>query len=158
MKKYTFMVLFALVTTASFAQDGKTTLGFTGGFGLNSTISATYGGWIDYGKWGGSITKGVTTSNEDPTNYIYGNASKYTAGSTFMNIGVHRYGLFKDENISIGGGIQMITDITTNGFEKGSTLPYVNVGYKKEIGFGTIRFDGLLGKIPTIGLGWGFTF
>ena len=150
------VVLFTLVTMVSFSQN-KTTLGFMGGVGLNSSISANYGVWLDVGGWGGSFTNGASLSNEDPTDYIYGNASKYTAGSSYYNIGVHKNGVF-NENVFVGGGIQRITDITTNGFEKASTLPYVNVGLRKEIIYGVIRAEVVLGKIPSLGIGWGFTF
>ncbi len=150
------VLLFALVTIVSFGQN-KTTLGFMGGFGLNSSISANYGVWADFGKWGGSFTNGASVSNEDPTAYIYGNASKYTAGSSYYNIGVHKNGVF-NKNVFVGGGIQRVTDITTNGFEEASTLPYVNVGIKKEILYGVVRGEIILSKIPSIGLGWGFNF
>ena len=156
MKKVSMVLLFALVTIVSFSQN-KTTLGFMGGFGLNSSISANYGVWADFGNWGGSFTNGASVSNEDPTDYIYGNASKYTAGSSYYNIGVHRNNLF-DKNVFVGVGIQRITDITTNGFEEASTLPYVNVGIKKEILYGVVRGEVILGKIPSIGIGWGFMF
>ncbi len=156
MKKVSMVLLFALVTIVSFGQN-KTTLGFMGGFGLNSSISANYGVWADFGKWGGSFTNGASVSNEDPTAYIYGNASKYTAGSSYYNIGVHKNGVF-NKNVFVGGGIQRVTDITTNGFEEASTLPYVNVGIKKEILYGVVRGEIILSKIPSIGLGWGFNF
>jgi hypothetical protein len=157
MKKVSMVVLFTLVTMASFSQN-KTTIGFMGGFGLNSSISANYGLWADFGKWGGSFTNGASLSNEDPTDYIYGNTQKYTAGSSYYNIGVHKNGVFNNENVFAGGGIQRITNITTNGFEEASTLPYVNVGIKKEILYGVIRAEVIVSKIPSIGIGWGFKF
>ena len=58
----------------------------------------------------------------------------------------------------LGAGIQKITDITTNGFEEGSTLPYANIGVKKSTGFGVIRAEAIIGKIPSLGIGWGFNF
>jgi hypothetical protein len=146
-----------LVSVVSYGQN-KTSLGFMGGIGLNSTISANYGVWVDVGKWGGSFTNGAELSNEDPTDYIYGKVSKYTAGSSYYNIGVHRSGLFNEESIFLGGGIQRITDISTNGYEKAQTLPYVNLGIKKEIFYGNVRAEIVLAKIPSIGIGWGFNF
>jgi hypothetical protein len=157
MKKVLMVTMITLTSLTMYAQN-KTTIGFMGGFGLNSSISANYGVWADFGKWGGSFTNGASLSNEDPTDYIYGNASKYTAGSSYYNIGVHRNEAFNNKNLFVGGGIQKITDITTNGFEEGSILPYVNVGLKKDISFGVIRGEVILGKIPSIGIGWGFNF
>ena len=158
MKKLLVLTIVLLsVSSISFAQK-KTTIGFMGGFGLNSSISANYGVWADLGKWGASYTNGAQVSNEDPTNYIYGNAAKYTAGSSYYNIGVHKNGVFNNENVFLGAGIQKITDITTNGFEKASTLPYVNVGLKKSTGFGVLRAEAIIAKIPSIGIGWGFSF
>jgi hypothetical protein len=63
-----------------------------------------------------------------------------------------------NKNVFVGGGIQRVTDITTNGFEEASTLPYINIGIKKEILYGVVRGEVILGKIPSIGLGWGFNF
>lgn len=157
MKKLLVLTMVLLsVSSVSFAQKKSTTLGFMGGFGLNSSISANYGAWIDLGKWGASFTNGASVSNDDPTDYIYGNAAKYTAGSSYYNLGVHKNGVFNNQNLFLGAGIQKITDITTNGFEKGSTLPYVNLGIKKSIGFGVIRAEVIAAKIPSIGIGWGF--
>ena len=155
MKKVSMVLLFTLVTMVSFSQN-KSSFGFMGGIGLNSAISANYGGWIDNGKWGASFTHGAEVSNEDPTAYIYGNASKYTAGSSYYNLGVYRSGLFNEERIFLGGGIQRITDISTNGFEKAQTLPYVNIGFKRDISFGCLRVELVMAKIPSIGIGWGF--
>ena len=157
MKKLLVLTM-VLASFVSYGQRSKTTIGFMGGFGLNSSISANYGLWADFGKWGGSFTNGASVSNEDPTAYIYGNASKYTAGSSYYNIGVHKNGVFNNENVFAGGGIQRITDITTNGFEEGKTLPYVNVGIKKEILYGVVRAEVIVAKIPSIGIGWGFNF
>jgi hypothetical protein len=155
MKKVSMVLLFTLITMASFSQN-KTTLGLMGGIGLNSSISANYGAWVDFGLWGGSFSNGAQLSNEDPTDYIYGNATKYTAGSSYYNIGIHRNAAFRNENLFVGGGVQRITDITTNGFEKASTLPYINVGLKKKTDYGVFRGEVILGKIPSIGIGWGF--
>jgi hypothetical protein len=151
-------VLVLTMVLASFVSYGqkKTTLGFMGGFGLSSSISANYGGWVDNGKWGVSYTNGASVSNEDPTAYIYGNASKYTAGNSYYNLGVFRSGLFNEERIFLGGGIQRVTDISTNGFEKAKTLPYVNIGFKRDISFGSVRVELVMAKIPSIGIGWGF--
>jgi hypothetical protein len=155
MKKVSMILLFTLVTITSLAQN-KTTVGFMGGFGLNSSISGNYGVWVDLGEWGGNFTKGASVSNDDPTDYIYGNASKYTAGSSYYSFGIHRNGVFP--NLFVGLGFQKITNITTNGFEGGSTLPYVNVGIKKEISFGVFRGEVVLGTFPSIGFGWGYNF
>ena len=133
-------------------------IGVMGGFCLGSTISATYGFWGDFGKWGVSYTNGVTTSNDSPDDYINGVSSSYTAGSTYYNIGIHRNGVFNNENLFVGGGLQNITDITTDGFDKGMYVPYVNVGIKKEIIFGSVRGEVVISKIPSIGIGWGFNF
>ena len=129
-----------------------------GGVGITNMATGSYGGWIDYDKWGVSFSTGAGLSNEDPTSYIYGKADKYTAGSTFTNFGIHRYGLFASQNISLGVGIQKSTNITTNGYEKGSTLPYVAVGFNKETCAGVFRFEALMSKIPIFGLGWGVKF
>ena len=133
-------------------------IGVMGGFCLGSTISATYGFWGDFGKWGVSYTNGVTTSNDSPDDYINGVSSSYTAGSTYYNIGIHRNGVFNNENLFVGGGLQNITDITTDGFDKGMYVPYVNVGIKKEIIFGSVRGEVVISKIPSISIGWGFNF
>ncbi len=133
-------------------------VGVMGGFCVGSTISATYGFWGDFGKWGVSYTNGVTTSNDDPNDYINGVSSSYTAGSTYYNIGIHRNGVFNNENLFVGGGLQNITDITTDGFDKGMYVPYVNVGIKKEIFYGCLRGEVVISKIPSIGIGWGFNF
>ena len=133
-------------------------IGVMGGFCLGSTISGTYGFWADFGKWGVSYTNGATTSNEDPTDYIYGNSSSYKAGSTYYNVGIHKNGVFNNENLFIGCGLQDITDITTKGNNEGMYLPYVNVGIKKDIFYGCVRGEVVISKIPSIGLGWGFNF
>ena len=133
-------------------------IGVMGGFCLGSTISGTYGFWGDFGKWGVSYTNGVTTSNDNPNDYINGKSSSYTAGSTYFNIGIHRNGVFNNENLFVGGGLQDITDITTSGNDKGMYLPYVSVGIKKDILYGCLRGEVVISKIPSIGIGWGFNF
>lgn len=133
-------------------------IGVMGGFSLLSSISATYGFWGDFGKWGVSYTNGAVLGNEDPTDYINGVSSSYTAGSSYYNIGIHRNGVFNNENVFVGGGLQNITDITTKGSNEGMYVPYVNVGIKKEIFYGCVRGEIVISKIPSIGLGWGFNF
>jgi hypothetical protein len=133
-------------------------IGVMGGFSLLSSISATYGFWGDFGKWGVNYTNGAVVSNEDPTNYINGKSSSYTAGSSYYNIGIHRNGVFNNENVFVGGGLQNITDITTKGKNEGMYVPYVNVGIKKEIFYGCVRGEIVISKIPSIGLGWGINF
>jgi hypothetical protein len=133
-------------------------IGVMGGFSLSSSISATYGFWGDFGKWGINFTNGAVVSNEDPTNYINGAVSSYTAGSSYYNIGIHRNGVFNNKNLFVGGGLQDITDITTKGDNEGMYVPYVNVGIKKEIAFGSVRAEIVISKISSIGLGWGINF
>jgi hypothetical protein len=133
-------------------------VGVMGGFSLLSSISATYGFWADFGKWGVNYTNGAVVSNEDPTDYINGVSSSYTAGSSYYNIGIHRNGVFNNENVFVGGGLQNITDITTKGANEGMYVPYVNVGIKKEIFYGSVRGEIIISKIPSIGLGWGINF
>jgi hypothetical protein len=133
-------------------------IGVMGGFCLGSTISATYGFWGDFGKWGVSYTNGAVLGNDDPTDYINGVSSSYTAGSSYYNIGIHRNGVFNNENVFVGGGLQNITDITTKGKNEGMYVPYVNVGIKKEIFYGCVRGEIVISKIPSIGLGWGINF
>ncbi len=146
------------ITSLTMYAQNKTTIGFMGGFGLNSSISANYGLWLDYGGIGIDFSRGASLSNEDPTDYIYGNASKYTAGSSYYNFGLHYNNAFKNKNLFTGVGVQSIRDITTNGFEESTLLPYVNFGAKKEIFYGVVRAEVVLSKIPSIGIGWGFNF
>jgi hypothetical protein len=134
------------------------TIGVMGGFSLMSSISATYGFWGDFGKWGISYTNGAVLGNDDPTDYINGVSESYTAGSSYYNIGIHRNGVFNNENVFVGGGLQNITDITTKGFNEGMYVPYVNIGIKKEIFFGCVRGEIVISKISSIGLGWGINF
>jgi len=157
MKKVIMVSLFALVTMVSYSQN-KTNVGFMGGFGLNSSVSANYGMWVDFGGLGVSVTRGASLSNEDPTDYIYGNASKYTAGNSYTNFGLHYNNIFKNKNLFTGVGVQSIRDISTNGFEKAQITPYVNFGAKKEIFYGIVRAEVVLAKIPSINVGWGFSF
>jgi len=133
-------------------------IGVMGGFCVGSSISATYGAWADFGKWGVSYMNGATTSNESPNDYINGKSSSYTAGYSYFNIGIHRNGVFNNENLFVGGGLQDITNISTSGMDKGMYVPYANVGIKKEIFFGCVRAEVIISKIPSIGLGWGINF
>jgi hypothetical protein len=133
-------------------------IGVMGGFGVMSTFSANYGAWVDFGKWGVNFSNGAALSNNDPTDYINGKASSYTAGSSYYNIGIHKNGVFNNQNLFIGGGLQDITDISTDGFDNGMYVPYLNIGIKKEIFIGSVRVEAVISKIPSIGLGWGINF
>ena len=151
-----------LVSFVSYGQDYKpqVTIGGMSGITFGGSLNANYGGWIDFGIGGFQYLYGARVSNDNPTNYIYGKSSSYTAGSTYSNIGAYyNSSKFDDTKINLffGGGVQLSNDITTEGI-KNSYSPLVILGVAMDLGYNnqyTLRTDFSLSSISSLNIGIG---
>ncbi len=120
MNKILLVLTLVLGTLVSNGQSkdlkigGMTTL-TSGGVG--------YGTFLELNRIGIMYSRIANLSNEDPTDYIYGNVGSYTAGTDISNIGIYlTTNVSKSFNIVSGLGHQNINDITTNGIKNKQSL------------------------------------
>ena len=170
MKKLLVLIAGVLLSVSSYGQSEfnykpiHPTIGGLSGFTITNGLSVNYGGWVDFGKIGIEFRRGAEASNENPTNFINGKASTYTAGSSFTNLGIFitPFTLDKNEvvNIFVSAGAQFVEDITTSGIKK-SQNPYAGFGIDFSFGYdnrAVVRTEVQFSKISTIGMGLGYKF
>jgi hypothetical protein len=158
------------------AMAGATTMiGEAGSF-----INFSGGGWIEYKNFGieynmsASVTDDITAEN-----YVNGQVGEWIAGGSSKSFGV----FYKQNNgLYYGGGVQtswilglenvkMGQDIYSNGrlisksyivpkdINEKKTLPYLTIGYMKNLGdWFTFRGGVIISKFTSVNVGVGYSF
>jgi hypothetical protein len=162
MKKLLVLIM-VLASFVSYGQEDykpQITIGGMSGVGFGGLLNTNYGGWVDFGDGGIQYLYGVIVSDNDPYEYINGNRSSYTAGSTYSNFGAY-YNSPKFDNTKInlffGGGVQLSNDITTEGIKKDYS-PLAILGASMDLGYYnryTLRTDFSLSSISSVNIGIG---
>ena len=131
------------------------------------------GGWIEYKNIGVEyIMSAAVTNDISATNFVLGQTSSWIAGGSAISYGA----FFKQDNgLYYGGGLQTSTVLgleykpnvrnnvylgstTTNTNDK-KTLPYVTIGYMKNLGDLFIFKGGvLISKFTSLNVGVGYKF
>ena len=115
MKKILLVLSLTLGTLVSKAQFTNFKVG---GMTTITNGGAGYGTFLELNNFGIMYSRIANLSNEDPTPFIYGKVSSYTAGTDINNIGIYyNSNATKNMNLIYGLGHQSINDITTNGIK-----------------------------------------
>jgi hypothetical protein len=158
MKKLLMVAMITLISLTSFSQSNK-----IGTFTSIVKNGIGYGAFFEVGNYGITYMRAANVSFEDPTDYINGKTSKYTAGTSITNIGftVNTDNLLNKSKFDmvIGTGIQFINDITTDGNDVSKNLyGQLGINYKIPNSRFTTRVDGMLTiKLSSINFGLGYT-
>jgi hypothetical protein len=159
MKQLIMVLMMTLISFTTYSQ----TLGVTSNI---STNGASYGFFIegDENKFGFEFQRGATLNldYQEVEQYLNGEISSYTAGSSFYNIGAYAILPSKSStNFLIGGGIQNEEEITTSHRNSSKMNIYLNAGFKTHLD-DLISFRGGYQYSPTgissVLVGVGFTF
>lgn len=159
MKQLMMVLMVALLPLTTYSQ----TLGVTSNISENG---ASYGFFIegDENKFGFEFQRGATLNldYQEVEQYLNGEISSYTAGSSYYNIGVYTILPSKSStNFLVGGGIQNQEEITTEFSNTSKMNIYLNAGFKTHLD-DLISFRGGYQYSPTgissVLVGVGFTF
>lgn len=157
MKKVVLVLTLVLGTLVSNAQTKLTQIGsFTsilkGGVG--------YGGLVEFGNVGILYNRTANLTNDDPTDFIYGKAPIYTAGTDITNIGLYyKVNASKSFNTIHGLGYQSKGNITTSGIINEKTFfTLLGAEYLITNSPFTIRTDVLLSVLTPSSFNLGITY
>lgn len=159
MKQLMMVLMVALLPLTTYSQ----TLGVTSNISQNG---ASYGFFIegDENKFGFEFQRGATLNldYQEVEQYLNGEISSYTAGSSYYNIGAYTILPSKSStNFLVGGGIQNEEEITTEFSNTSKMNIYLNAGFKTHLD-DLISFRGGYQYSPTgissVLVGVGFTF
>jgi len=159
MKQLMMVLMVALLPLTTYSQ----TLGVTSNI---STNGASYGFFVegDNNKFGFEFQRGATLNldMQQVEQYLNGEISSYTAGSSFYNIGAYTIIPSKSStNFLFGGGIQNEEQITTSTKNTHKMNIYLNAGFKTHLD-DLVSFRGGYQYSPTgissALVGVGFTF
>lgn len=159
MKKLMMVLMMTLTSFTIYSQ----TLGVTSNISDNG---ASYGFFIegDENKFGFEFQRGATLNldYQEVEQYLNGEVSSYTAGSSFYNIGAYAILPSKSStNFLVGGGIQNEEEITTSYKNTSKMNIYISAGFKTHLD-DLISFRGGYQYSPTgissALVGIGFTF
>jgi len=159
MKQLMMVLMMTLTSFTIYSQ----TLGVTSNISDNG---ASYGFFIegDENKFGFEFQRGATLNldYQEVEQYLNGEISSYTAGSSFYNIGAYTILPSKSStNFLVGGGIQNEKEITTSYKNTSKMNIYISAGFKTHLD-DLISFRGGYQYSPTgissVLVGVGFTF